>query len=105
MSVDLNALASDFGCSTDDVKAMLSEIVVSLDDIFVAIEALIDENDCASIAELGEMVKAKINHFNLADMNTAATSLSDAANIGDSDACKASYGSLKAALDEVKGLI
>jgi len=105
MSVDLNALASDFGCSTDDVKTMLSEIVVSLDDIFVAIEALIGENDCSSIAELGEMVKAKINHFNIADMDAAATSLSDAANAGDSDGCKASYATLKAVLDEIKGLI
>jgi len=105
MSVDLNALASDFGCSTDDVKVMLSEIVVSLDDIFVAIDALIEENDCASIAELGEMVKGKINHFNLEEMNASASGLVDAASSGDSDGCKSSFGALKANLDEVKGLL
>lgn len=105
MSVDINALASDFGCSTDDVQTMLSEIAVSLDDIFVAIEALLGENDCGSVAELGEMVKSKINHFTLNDMDASASSLIDAANAGDSDGCKASYDALKSNLDEVKGLI
>jgi|GEM_PF-1271672 len=105
MSVDLNALASDFGCSTDDVKEMLSEIVVSLDDIFVAIEVTIADNDCGAVAELGGMVQSKINHFHITDMDSAAAALIDAANGGDSAACKSSYDSLKAVLDEVKGLI
>ncbi|MBN2823786.1 MAG: hypothetical protein JXQ76_00560 [Campylobacterales bacterium] len=105
MSVDINALASEFGCSTDDVKAMLSEIVVSLDDIYVAIEALLGENDCGAVAELGEMVQAKINHFNIKDMDDAAAGLISAANSGDGAGCQANYDKLKAVLDEVKGLI
>jgi len=105
MSVDINALASDFGCSTDDVKVMLSEIVVSLDDIFVAIEATIADNDCSAIAELGGMVQAKINHFHITDMDKAAESLISAANASDSSGCQSSFASLKAVLDEVKGLI
>jgi hypothetical protein len=105
MSVDLNALASDFGCSTDDVKVMLSEIVVSLDDIFVAIDALVGENDCGAVAELGEMVKSKINHFQISEMDSAANGLINAANAGDSDGCLSNFASLKSVLDEIKGLI
>ncbi|KIM08933.1 MAG: hypothetical protein KU38_09580 [Sulfurovum sp. FS08-3] len=105
MSVDINALASDFGCSTDDVKVMLSEIVVSLDDIYVAIEALLGENDCGAVAELGGMVQAKINHFHIKDMDVAAASLVEAANAGNAAGCQASFASLQAVLNEVKGLI
>ncbi|MBN2824598.1 MAG: hypothetical protein JXQ76_04680 [Campylobacterales bacterium] len=105
MSVDINALASDFGCSVDDVKIMLSEIVVSLEDIYVAIEALLGQNDCSAVAELGGMVQAKINHFHIKDMDSAAASLINAANSGDGAGCHAAFDSLKAVLDEVKGLI
>ncbi len=105
MSVDLTLLASDLGCSQDDVKAMLLDITTGLDDIFVAIEATIEDEDYDSIIELDEVVKTQIAHFNLNDMEASATALSDGASAKDKNATQVAFDSLKNNLEDIKSVI
>ena len=105
MSVDLTLLASDLGCSQDDVKAMLLDITTGLDDIFVAIEATIEDEDYDSIVELNEVIKTQIAHFDLNDMEASATALSDGANAKDKNALQIAFDSLKNNLEEIKSVL
>ncbi len=105
MSIDLTLLASDLGCSQDDVKVMLLDIVTGLDDIFVAIEATIDDEDYDSIIELDEAVKTQIAHFNLNNMEASVFALSEGASAKDKNATQSAFDNLKKNLEEIKSVI
>jgi len=102
MSVDLNAIASSFGCSVDDVKGMLMGITAELPDIVDIIDATIASDDFSSVIMAAEMVKSKINHFNLTDMESAVASLIDSANAADKAGAESSFAALKSAISEVE---
>ena len=105
MNIDLTLLASDLGCSQDDVKVMLLDIVTGLDDIFVAIEATIDDEDYDSIIELDQVVKTQIAHFNLNDMEASVSALSEGASAKDKNATQSAFDNLKRNLEEIKSVI
>ena len=80
MGVDLNAIASSFGCSVDDVKGMLMGITAELPDIVDIIDATIASDDFSSVIMAAEMVKSKINHFKLAIFNRHFKNIANIAN-------------------------
>jgi len=103
MGVNLDAIASDFGCSVDDVKGMLMGITAELPDIVDIIDTSIASDDFSSVVMATDMVKSKINHFNLTDMESAVASLTDSANAGDKAGAESSFAALKSAITAVEG--
>jgi len=105
MSVDLNAIAGSFKCSVDEVKMMLAGIMAEVPDYVAIIEGSIDSGDYGTITMAADMVKGKINYFNLTQMQSAIDSLASSASSSDKAGCASALTALKSAMDEIKSLI
>ncbi len=105
MSIDLNAIALDFNCSVDEVKAMLLGVTAELPNIVDIINASIDSQDFSSVVMASDMITAQINHFNLTTIQTAIDALIASANAGDTAGCQSHFQSLKSAISELEGVL
>lgn len=103
MSINLDAIASNFGCSVGDVKELLGGLVAELSNIMEIIDTSIVSDDFDSIIMASQMLKEKINHFELTDMESAIDAIISSASSGDKATSQTHFNSLKSALEIVKG--
>ena len=105
MSVDLNAIAGSFKCSVEEVKMMLVGIMAEVPDYVAIIEGSIDSEDYGTIAMAADMIKGKINYFNLTQMQSAIDSLASSAGNSDKGGCASALTALKSAMGEIQSLL
>ncbi|SHO81355.1 hypothetical protein MNB_SV-15-921 [hydrothermal vent metagenome] len=105
MSIDLALLGSDLDSSQDEVKEMLSNIVTGLDDIFVAIEENIKNEDYDSLIELAGIVETQIAHFNLTKLETEAVTFRNAAIAKDQGATQVAFDNFKKYVEDIKSIL
>ncbi len=105
MATDISVLASDFGCSEDDIKMMLGDILSSTNEMVSTIEFLISSDDCDSISTVIDMIKSKTNHFNLNDIDSSLDALATSASAKDLSACATNFALLQTNVVELKAIL
>ncbi len=101
MSVDLDAIAGNFKCSVEDVKVMLGGITAELPDYIAIVDGAVGSADFSTIIMAVDMIKGKINHFNLSDMENALASLEASASASDKAGCESAFAALNGAMAEL----
>ncbi len=105
MSIDLSAIATNFNCSVDEVKGMLTEVSAELPNIIDIINVSIDSEDFTSVIMASDMITTHISHFQLTTMQTAVNSLIASANTSDKASCESHFQSLKDAISELESIL
>ncbi|MFK5975408.1 MAG: hypothetical protein QM493_02760 [Sulfurovum sp.] len=103
MSINLDEIASSFGCSVGDVKELLGGMITESSNIIEIIETSIVSEDYDSIIMASEMIKGKINHFQLTDMDSAIDAIIASGKAEDKAGSQTHFNSLKSALEIVIG--
>ncbi len=105
MSVNLDNMASDFNCSIDDVKSLLTGVVSQVMGFIDIIEGSIPSNDFESIKIASEMISQEVNSFDLTDIKSSVSSIVSASNAEDIDSVNSSFLSLKSAIGDLNNIL
>ncbi|MBL0721113.1 MAG: hypothetical protein JJV88_00870 [Sulfurovum sp.] len=105
MSINLDSMASDFNCSIDDVKSLLTGVVSQVNSFVEIIEVSITSSDFEAVKIASEMILQEVKSFHVSDITSAVSSLISASNSEDIDGVNNSFNSLKSAISDLNNSI
>ena len=105
MSLDLNNLASEFGCTVDDIKELIGSFIQESKDMFEVISLSLEGNDYESINMGAESIKTSAQNLQLSDMQKIANEMLSCAATQNKETCLETFSTMQALLLELEKTI
>ncbi|RLA72823.1 MAG: hypothetical protein DRG24_01940 [Epsilonproteobacteria bacterium] len=105
MSLDINNLASEFGCTVEDIKELIGSFIQESKDMFEVIILSLEGNDYESINMGAESIKIGAQNLQLSDMQKIADEMLSCAVAQDKERCSETFATMQALLSELEKAI
>lgn len=105
MSVNINALASEFGCTEEDIKSMITPFAQESGDHFEVIKMCVDGGDFEHVTMSTEVIKSGAKDLHITSVIEICDKLLAASSAGDQAACSTELAALDTELQLVKSLV
>ena len=105
MSLDINGLASEFGCSIDDIKELIGSFIQESKDMFEVISISLDGDDFDNIHMGADAIKTGAQNIQLLHMQQIAEKMLSGATAQDQESCSEAFTAMKAHLSELESVI